>query len=223
MNEIHNWNRWIGTDESGKGDYFGPLVVAGVYVDSECRCKFLDMGIRDGKKISNSRIRKHADWMWNNYEHHIVVEQKMPDEYNTLYDMLKKRGQNTHTMLANLHVKVIQTLANRMRVQHALVDKFSYNDILTPLLTQREIKIKLETGAERDVAVAAASIIARDAFLTGIQDLSKKYGFQLPRGAYKVTDAGKEFIKLYGESMLGNVAKLHFRTTQNVLGKNIIE
>ncbi len=216
MTQIHEWKRWIGTDESGKGDYFGPLVVAGVYVDANCRDNFLDMGITDGKDVSNSRIRKLADWMWKHYEQHIEVAQEMPDKYNTRYDELKKRGENSSRILAELHIKVIQTLAKRMDVKHALVDKFPYNN-LTQLLTQRDITIKLETKAERDVAVAAASIIARDRFLTGIETLSNRYELRLPRGAYQVIDAGKEFVRINGEESLQNVAKLHFRTTKSVM------
>ncbi len=216
MTQLHEWNRWIGTDEAGKGDYFGPLVVAGVFVDTECRDVLLDMGITDGKKISNTRIRKLADWMRKHYEQHIVVEQKMPDKYNAQYDELKKRGENSSRILAELHIKVIQTLAKRMAVKHALVDKFPYNNI-TQLLTQQNITIKLEPKAERDVAVAAASIIARDRFLKEIETLSNTYQFQLPRGAYQVIDAGKDFVKLNGVNSLRNVAKLHFRTTESVL------
>lgn len=217
MNDIHDWNEWIGTDEAGKGDYFGPLVVAGVYVNAECHDDFLEMGITDGKKISNSRVHKLADWMWKHYEQHIVVSQKMPEEYNSLYETLKKRGQNLNTMLAKLHIKAIQTLANRMGTNCALVDKFAHNDVITPQLAQRDIQIKQETGAERDIAVAAASVIARDAFLKGIESLSQKYEMQLPRGAYQVTEAGKEFVKKHGGKALRNVAKLHFRTTGTVL------
>ncbi len=217
MNDIHNWNEWIGTDEAGKGDYFGPLVVAGVYVNAECRDEFLEMGITDGKKISNSRTQKLADWMWKHYEQHIVVSQKMPEEYNSLYETLKKRGQNLNTMLAKLHIKAIQTLANRVGAKHALVDKFAHNDVITPQLAQRDIQIKQETGAERDIAVAAASVIARDAFLKGIESLSQEYELQLPRGAYQVTEAGKEFVEKHGSKALRNVAKLHFRTTRTVL------
>lgn len=217
MSNIHNWNEWIGTDEAGKGDYFGPLVVAGVYVNTECRNEFLDKGITDGKKVSNPRVRKLADWMWKHYERHIIVVQKMPEEYNSFYESLRKRGQNLNTMLAKLHIRVIQTLANRMGAKHALVDKFANNDVITPQLTERDIKVKQETKAERDIAVAAASIIARDAFLRGMESLSQKYELLLPRGSYRVTEAGKEFIKLHGANALGNVAKLHFRTTEAVL------
>ena len=217
MSTIHSWNEWIGTDEAGKGDYFGPLVVAGVYVDVECRDVFLEKNITDGKKVSNPRVRKLADWMWKHYEQHIVLKQKMPEDYNSLYEILKKRDQNLNTMLAELHIEVIQTLANRVGAKHALVDKFANNDIITPQLAQQDIEVQQETKAERDIAVAAASVIARDAFLKGIETLSQRYKIRLPRGAYQVTDAGKEFIKLHGAKALRNVAKLHFRTTETVL------
>lgn len=217
MERIHDWNRWIGTDEAGKGDYFGPLVVAGFCVDAECRDELLEMGITDGKKVPNSRVYKLAEFLWKHYDHNIVVEEKMPNTYNTQYDQLKQRGENSSRMLADLHTKVIETLAKRKKVKQALVDKFPYSGDITQLLTRQDIKIVLETNAERDVAVAAASIIAREKFLSGIETLSNKYEFQLPRGASHVVDAGKDFIKLNGEKSLRNVAKLHFRTTQSVL------
>ena len=217
MNTIHNWKAWIGTDEAGKGDYFGPLVVAGVYVNADCQDEFMSKEITDGKKISNPRVRKLADWMWKHYERHIAVSQKMPEDYNSFYEALKEHGQNLNTMLAKLHVKVIQTLANRVEAKNALVDKFASNDVITPQLTQQDIRIKQETKAERDIAVAAASVIARDAFLRGIEALSQKYELLLPRGSYQVTEAGKEFIKLHGTEALRNVAKLHFSLTDVVL------
>lgn len=217
MNEIHNWKNWIGTDESGKGDYFGPLVVAGVFVNPVCRCKLLEIGITDGKKISNTRIRKLANWMWNNYEKHIEVVEKMPDEYNNEYDDLINRGENSSSILANLHFNVIQSLSKRFGVRHALVDKFPFKD-RTLLFTQRDLNIKHVTKGERDIAVAAASIIARDRFLTGMENLSDNYEIKLPRGASKVIETGRDFVKLNGEDSLRNVAKLHFRTTRQVIG-----
>lgn len=217
MKKIHEWNRWIGTDEAGKGDYFGPLVVAGFYVDGACRDSLLEMGITDGKKISNTRVYKLAEQLWEHFESHIAFEQKMPKIYNTQYDQLKLRGENTSRMLADLHIKVIETLSKRREVNYALVDKFPFTGDMTKLLTRREIKIVLETKAERDIAVAAASIIAREKFLTGIETLSNKYEFKLPRGATHVVEAGRDFIKLNGEKSLRDVAKLHFVTTQAVL------
>jgi len=227
MNPIHNWNAWIGTDEAGKGDYFGPLVVAGVYVNAES-CEVLsDLGIADGKTLSNRRIRKLAKRMWHHYEQHIVVVEKMPPAYNALYSDFRKQGQNLNHLLASLHAEVIQTLATRVGVRYALVDSFAKNDVITPQLMQRadknpslqnmELTVLQMPKAERDIAVAAASVIARDVFLMGIETLSQKYQVRLPRGSYRVTEAGRELVKVHGADALGKVAKLHFRLTAAVL------
>ena len=232
MDAIHNWNTWIGTDEAGKGDYFGPLVAAAVYVDAECRETFADLGITDGKKLSNRRIQNLAEVMRCRYPQHIVVVEKMPAEYNRLYATLRRRGQNLNHLLASLHAEAIRTLANSVGARHALVDQFSKNDLITQQLSPRAnnalplqrgaavtsfgIKIKQVPKAERDIAVAAASIIARDAFLTGMDTLSEKYEICLPRGAYQVIEAGRKFVKLHGSEALGEVAKLHFNLTDAV-------
>jgi ribonuclease HIII len=241
MNAIHNWDTWIGTDEAGKGDYFGPLVVAAVYVDADCRETFSDLGITDGKTLSISRIRDLAELMHARYERHIVVVQRMPNEYNSLYDDFRRRGQNLNHLLASLHAEAIHTLATRVGAKHALVDRFSKDDLITQQLRQRmKGKPRLQQGApvpfqdrisggihlgmemlqvpkaERDIAVAAASIIARDAFLNGMETLSEEYGICLPRGSYQVVEAGKEFITLHGSEALGDVAKLHFSLTDAV-------
>lgn len=209
MKKLHHWNAWIGTDESGKGDYFGPLVVAGVYINNDCIDTFVEMGISDGKKITNSRVEKLANWMWEHYEENIVVIKKMPETYNTDYDHFQSQGKNLNTLLASMHVDVIRRLSILKDVKHALVDKFSSSDIITPFLPG--IDVKQETKGERDIAVAAASIIARATFLTDMDVLSKEFNFELPRGATQnVKDAVRDFIRQHGVSALGNVAKLHF-------------
>lgn len=227
MDAIHNWNAWIGTDEAGKGDYFGPLVAAAVYVNAECRETFSDMGITDGKRLSNRRIQDLAESMHCRYAKHIVVVEKMPAEYNSLYATLRRRGQNLNHLLASLHAEAIWTLANSVGVKHALVDQFAKDDLITRQLghaplqrgvasTSCGIEIKQVPKAERDIAVAAASIIARDAFLTRMDTLSETYKICLPRGAYQVVEAGREFVKLHGSDALQNVAKLHFNLTDAV-------
>ena len=227
MDTIHNWDAWIGTDEAGKGDYFGPLVAAAVYVDAECRETFADMGITDGKRLSNRRIQALAESIRCRYADHIVVVEKMPAEYNSLYAAFRRRGQNLNHLLASLHAEAIRTLANNVGAKHVLVDQFSKDDLITRQLSLRGlqhgtpsapfgIEIKQVTKAERDIAVAAASIIARDAFLTGMDTLSERYEIRLPRGAYQVVETGREFVKLHGNEALGEVAKLHFHLTDAV-------
>ena len=216
MDTIHNWNAWIGTDEAGKGDYFGPLVVAAVYIDEEHREAFSDLGIADGKTLSNRRIRDIAAVMHSSHKQSIVVVEKMPTDYNSLYNELRTQGQNLNHLLASLHAEAIHTLAGRVGAKHALIDRFSKNDLITQQLIQLGIEIVQVPKAERDIAVAAASIIARDAFLSQMETLSETYKIRLPRGAYQVIDAGREFIKLHGSEALGKVAKLHFNLTDAV-------
>lgn len=220
MDTIHNWDAWIGTDEAGKGDYFGSLVVAAVYVDAACRETLSTLGITDGKKLSDHRLQHLAERMHTDYEQHIVVVEKMPTDYNALYNELRRRGQNLNHLLASLHGEAIRTLATRVGAKQVLVDKFSKNDLITQQLKQHpRMEIIQVPKAERDLAVAAASIIARDAFLRGMDVLSEKYEMRLPRGSYQVVDAGKEFIRLHGSNALGDVAKLHFGLTDAVLRK----
>lgn len=217
MTKLHSWNDWLGTDEAGKGDYFGPLVVAGVYVNDTCINDLTEKGISDGKKISNSRIRKLAAWLRDNFENHINVIKKMPETYNSDYSEFRRQGKNLNSLLANMHAQVIEGLSNSTGSKHALVDKFSFHDQITPLLRSQELRFKQVTNAERDVAVAAASIIARDTFLTEIETLSKDYDIDLPRGAYQVKEAGRVFVRMHGKEALRKVAKLHFKTTKDVL------
>ncbi len=241
MNAIHNWHTWIGTDEAGKGDYFGPLVVAAVYVDADCRETLADLGIADGKTLSNRRIRDLAELMCTRYERHIVVVERMPNEYNSLYKEFCRRGQNLNHFLASLHAETIQTLATRVGAKHVLVDRFSKDDLITQQLHHRtnsgtqsqyrtsappqsrfsgrrplEMKILQVPKAERDIAVAAASIIARNTFLNRMEMLSEEHGMCLPRGSYQVVEAGRKFVALHGSEALGDVAKLHFRLTDAV-------
>ena len=216
MDTLHNWDTWIGTDEAGKGDYFGPLVVAAFYVDADCRETLSDLGVADGKTLSNRRVRDLAERMHHRYQQHIAVVERMPKAYNSLYNDFRRRGQNLNHLLASLHAEAIHTLAARVGAKHALVDRFAKDDLITEQLCQQRIEILQIPKAERDIAVAAASIIARNAFLKAMETLSERYEMCLPRGAYQVVEAGREFVALHGNEALGQVAKLHFRLTDAV-------
>ncbi len=219
MDTIHNWKEWIGTDESGKGDYFGPLVVVGVYVNSDCTEKFKEQGIVDGKKITMKRIQKFAEWLWKHYEENIVVIKKMPSDYNSVYDKLKKQNKNLNDMLADMHIETIRRLSSQTGIKNGIIDKFSYHDIITPRLQGNNFQLVLVPDGERDIAVAAASIIARDTFRRELTSLSEDYKLNLPPGANNVINVGREFIRIHGEENLKHIAKLHFKTTLQVLNQ----
>lgn len=217
----HNWSAWIGTDEAGKGDYFGALTVAGVYVNSEI-CEILHtLGVRDGKQLSDLQVRKLAEKMRRRCGNNISWSSLEPNRYNEEYTLFRKSGRNLNHLLASLHAKVIRDLLKRVDCRYILVDRFAKEEVL-----ETELQIVLNPNitlvqipkAESDIAVAAASIIARDIFLQQLEQLSRKYEIQLPKGASQVIDAGKQFVKQHGAESLCHVAKLHFRTTMDILG-----
>ena len=217
----HGWTAWIGTDEAGKGDYFGSLAVAGVYVNPEIREILHTLGVRDGKQLSDLQIRKLAQEMRMRCGHYISSIEIAPPRYNALYTSFRKSGQNLNHLLAWLHARAIQNLLKRVECHHVLVDRFAKEEVLAGQLRSSlnlDIELIQIPKAESDIAVAAASIIARDVFLQRLEQLSKKHQIQLPKGASQVIDAGKHFVKQHGSESLRHVAKLHFRTTTDILG-----
>ena len=217
----HNWSAWIGTDEAGKGDYFGSLAVAGVYVNLEMREKLHALGVRDGKQLSDSQVRRLAQEMRRSFGDSISWIGLEPAEYNRQYTRFREGGRNLNHLLASLHAKVIQDLIKRVDCRYILVDRFAKEEVLETELQitlNASIKLVQRPKAESDTAVAAASIIARDVFLQQLDQLSNKFQIQLPKGASQVIDAGKQFVKQHGAKSLRHVAKLHFRTTTDILG-----
>ena len=216
----HNWDAWIGTDEAGKGDYFGSLAAAGVYVNPEICQALQALGVRDGKQLSDSQVRKLAQEIRMRWGRYVSSIEAPPLRYNALYTSFRESGQNLNHLLAWLHARAIQNLLNRVDCSHILVDRFAKEEVLATQLQALRSKIELVQipKAESDIAVAAASIIARDAFLRRLEQLSEQYKIQLPKGASQVIEAGKQFVELHGAESLRHVAKLHFRTTTDILG-----
>lgn len=217
----HNWSAWVGTDEAGKGDYFGALTVAGVYVDPSIREILHTLGVRDGKQLSDSQVRKLAQEMWTRCGNNISCLSLEPTLYNRRYARFRESGRNLNHLLASLHAEVIRDLLERADCHHVLVDRFAKEEVLETELQvalNPNIKLVQMPKAESDIAVAAASIIARDIFLQQLEQLSNRYQIQLPKGASQVIDAGKQFVQQHGAEPLRHVAKLHFRTTMDILG-----
>lgn len=210
----------FGIDESGKGDYFGPLVVAGVYTDADITRRLMNAGIMDSKRISSpARIRKLADAIRNTPGCVWEMVSLGPERYNEMMGTF----HNVNRLLAWGHARVIGKLA-RMKpaCPRALSDQFASNpDVLQRALNQNHIDITLEqrTKGESDIAVAAASILARERFIDWMDKSSHAGGVPLPLGASEaVVHAARELIGRHGPSILEKTAKLHFRTTAAVLG-----
>lgn len=210
----------FGIDESGKGDYFGPLVIAGVYADPAIASALIKMGVCDSKLISSpAKIRSLAASIKKIPGIAHVIIRVGPERYNEFY---AKIG-NLNRLLAWGHARVIELLLEKVPgCRHALSDQFARASVLEGTLKSMGVKINLEqrTKAESDVAVAAASILARERFVAWMDESSEKSGIKIPLGASKqVVRAGRDIVEKYGEEMLPKVAKMHFKTTQEVLNR----
>ena len=209
----------FGIDESGKGDYFGPLVIAGVYTDAPVARALKAAGVMDSKRISSAkRIRDLAAKIRAVPGIATSVVAIGPERYNEMFGSFK----NLNRLLAWGHAKVIANLAGqRPQCPRALSDQFARPEILARALKQQNITIQLDqrTKGESDIAVAAASILARERFVEWMDKTSAAGGIVLPLGASAaVIAAAKQVVAAHGRDALGRVAKLHFKTTAAVTG-----
>jgi len=204
----------IGTDESGKGDYFGPLVIAGVYVNSKAQLQKLDyLGVIDSKELSDGQILKLAKEIKKICKYDIVTIN--PKKYNELYQTIK----NLNKLLAWEHSRVIENLLATVNCSYVISDQFGDESFIQNALMERGKKVILEQTpkAEENIVVAAASILAREEFLRRLYIMSRKFNVQFPKGASKLVEkAAKEFTRRYGKDKLDEIAKVHFKVTENL-------
>lgn len=205
----------IGIDESGKGDYFGPLVIAAVFVDTSSEADLALMGARDSKKISDGRILEMAPDIRQACRHSVVAIG--PQRYNELYAKIR----NLNRLLAWGHARALENILQQVDCSLAISDQFGDEQLILNALQAKGKKIRLvqRMKAETDLAVAAASVLARAEFLHRLQRLSQEIGTSLPKGASPAVElAARMVIKKHGRERLGAVAKLHFKTTERVVG-----
>lgn len=214
----------LGVDESGKGDFFGPLCIAGAYINESVVKAWKDSGIRDSKNISSDkRIRELAELIRKTPGCVTTVVPIGNESYNRLY--LKMRSVNS--ILAWGHARVIENLMG-LKYQmnpapvRAISDQFAANKetVAKALMSLgRQIELIQKHRAEEDMAVAAASILARHEFVTRLGRLEKQYEMTMPKGASAAVDAAaKQFVTKYGAESLTKVAKVHFRTALRAQG-----
>lgn len=205
----------IGVDESGKGDLFGPLVVAGVVLTNESEIVLARNGIRDSKTLSTNQIEKFAKIIRANCPVEALI--LTPLEYNSLYD---KHGRNLNRLLAWGHAQVIIQLNQRHAVEKVISDQFGEASLLLEALEAEECKVVLEQHphAESDLAVAAASIIARAEFLSAIRRYSSELKLEIPLGSssIRVREAAKQIYQKWGWEELKRFVKSHFKTIEEI-------
>lgn len=208
-----NEEKYIGTDESGKGDFFGPLVIAGVQADSSNKQKFINLGIKDSKKLDDKKILQLAAQIKANSVHSVIVI--TPVKYNELYN----KFNNLNKLLAWGHARAIENILEKSPCGYALADKFGDESLIKNALMSkgRNIVLNQMVRAEADIAVAAASVLARAEFVKRMQDMQERYELPLSKGASsKVVEEAKIFVKQYSFERLNEVAKMHFKTVNEL-------
>ncbi|MEW6325387.1 MAG: ribonuclease HIII [Nitrospirota bacterium] len=205
---------WIGLDESGKGDYFGPLVVAAVYVTPEQAASLTALGVRDSKRLTDLRATTLAAAV--RQQAVVEVVKINPARYNSLYAKIK----NLNRLLAWAHARALENLLGRVTCERAVIDQFAQPELIerTLMAAGKKIRVEQRHRAEEDAAVAAASVVARAEFLAGLQALSTQIGMTLPKGASdQVVRVAQRLVATKGMTQLEQVAKVHFQITKRLM------
>jgi len=207
-----------GIDESGKGDFFGPLCICCAYVDETMEFKLEKLGVKDSKAVkSDKKIATLAAGIRKILRGKYAVVSIGNESYNRMYDNIK----NLNKLLAWGHARSLESLLEKVpECRSVLADKFGNERFIKNALMEKgkQIEVRQETKAESDIAVAAASILARDKFVTAMKDLEEKSGLTLPKGASTaVQEAGVKLVRKFGADELGKYAKMHFKTADKVL------
>jgi ribonuclease HIII len=208
----------IGIDESGKGDFFGPLCIAGVQADEAKIKELLSLGVRDSKQIADKAIRILSAKIKKSCSHTIIFIS--PKKYNELY----ANFQNLNKLLGWGHATAIAELVSKTGCTTVVIDQFASEHVVLSAIKQKKLpkEIVLDLTqrhrAEADPVVAAASILARAAFLEGLEHLSKQFELEIPKGASsQVVKIGKQLVRKFGAQILEQTAKLHFKTKEEIL------
>lgn len=212
-NSINEFDSYTGCDESGKGDFFGPLVICSFYVDEKTKEQLSGLGIKDSKELVDSQINSIAakierkKLIYNT----LVVD---PESYNRLYD----KYQNLNILLSRGHCKNIDLLYQMKKFDNVIIDKFGKEDLIRELLAPLKLNVVLETKAEKYLAVAAASIMARYELNKWFEKASTEIGIKIPKGASSIVEkTAKEIRNKFGDDVLTKLVKRHFKTSNKIL------
>lgn len=210
---------WAGSDESGKGDVFGPLVVASVLLTREQAEVLTAFGAKDSKQLTDKQIAVLADKIKAGVTAYKVVS-LLPLAYNRLYAAMRAEGKNLNDLLAWCHAKVLSELLNERAFSFAVIDRFCVRDLITPRIKGAPAEfssLQIPKG-ERDPAVAAASILARERYVADLELLAKEAEIYLPKGASAgVQECAGRLLGRIGPDELHKYVKWHFKTIQELL------
>jgi ribonuclease HIII len=203
-----------GSDESGKGDYFGPMVVAAVVARPEDQDELLRLGVKDSKKLSDGAALRAAAAIRQRLPHAVRVLD--PEAYNARHDA----EGNVALFLSTMHAEAVaEAIGGAGACDLVVIDQFTAPSRLKSALQRLRVDLPVEIRprAEDNPAVAAASVLARAEFLVRLRELGDEIGWELPKGAGAPVEAvAREIFQSGGRALLAKVAKMHFKTTQRV-------
>jgi ribonuclease HIII len=207
-----------GLDESGKGDFFGPVIAATVIADKPAIESWIKAGVRDSKKIAEPQIMKLDKLIRGTMGATAKTCFCGMPKYN---ELMSRPGANLNRLLAWQHATACAQALTGHWVPRGLLDQFSEQPLTQRELAKKGVKnfeLKMRTRAEEDPVVAAASIVARAEFVRQMHELSRRFGGKLQKGAGAlVKKQAAEIIEKFGARALGGFAKLHFRTAYEVV------
>lgn len=206
----------VGSDETGTGDYFGPIIVAACFVREDQVKLVKELGVKDSKMLTDELMRKMAPDLMATLTYSVLVLK------NEKYNEIQSRGWSQGKIKALMHNQAIKHVLKKMAPEkpaYILIDQFAersiyYNHIKAEKEIIRE-NVLFSTKAEQlHVSVAAASIIARYAFLKEMDRLSEIANTSIPKGASAKVDeiAAKIYLK-HGADFLKSITKWHFANT----------
>ena len=221
-NDENDFVNYVGCDESGKGDYFGPLVVGGFLYSPEINDDLFEIGIKDCKVLTDKRVLEIYSLLQEKYPLRIKSITLMPQEYNDLYEKYVRQNKKLNSLLGGLYSALISefnkiVFKDKMTFDGYLIDRFADEKFIYNELIDKNVNIKTIIKGESDIAVAAGSIIARAEFLLGMKQLSEKNKIDIPfgSGANVLSFAKKISGNISREQMRGLV-KLHFKLTEKI-------
>lgn len=211
FNKEKDFDFIIGSDETGKGEWYGPLVVVATALTPEEILELKMLGIKDSKKIKKTQILKLAESLKKkDFERYSIILN--PETYNEFYSKLRKEGRNLNDMMAWSHSVVINELIKKVNFEKAkvVIDKFDFEKTeyrLERKVDKTNLEVIQKTGGESEIPVAAASIIAKYLFESEVDKLNEKYHINL-------RESTPEDIS---SDILPNVSKIHFKNVKKFI------
>ena len=212
---------WGGSDEAGKGDYFGPLAVAAVSVDKNSAKLLQQLGIRDSKKLNDDKVMALAAKIKTLDKVFYAEVVLFPVDYNKKYAEFSMVGNNLNDILAELHAQVaLELFSKNPNIEQYIVDRFAADAILAKWFKlPKSVRLINIPKAESDIAVAAASVLARALFLQGLKTLDNEFSIKLPKGAAgHVTHYAVKIVRERGADIIDYCAKKHFKNSLDIAG-----